>query len=68
VNETLWDIEDNIRRQEAAQDFGGEFIRLARAVYHENDERAAVKKELNTLLGSTLVEEKSYVDYKTPEA
>jgi hypothetical protein len=67
VNETLWDIEDNIRRKEAAGQFDDEFISLARSVYHQNDERAAVKKEINTLLGSALVEEKSYVDYRKPE-
>jgi hypothetical protein len=64
VNEALWDIEDNIRRKEAGQDFGDEFIQLARSVYHQNDIRAAVKKEINELLGSRLVEEKSYVDYR----
>jgi hypothetical protein len=64
VNEALWDIEDNIRRKEAEQSFDDEFISLARSVYHQNDERAAVKKEINTLLGSDLVEEKSYVDYR----
>ena len=63
VNEALWEIEDNIRRKEAAQAFDDEFIALARSVYHQNDIRAAVKKEINTLLGSDLVEEKSYVDY-----
>ena len=68
VNEALWDIEDNIRRKEAEQSFDDEFISLARSVYHQNDERAAVKKEINTLLGSDLVEEKSYVDYRRPEA
>ncbi len=67
VNEALWDIEDNIRRKEAAQEFDDEFVKLARAVYHENDVRAAVKKEINTMLGSDLVEEKSYVDYKSPK-
>ncbi|MBU8871717.1 MAG: hypothetical protein KOO60_12695 [Gemmatimonadales bacterium] len=63
VNGVLWDIEDNIRRKEANQQFDDEFISLARSVYRQNDERAAVKKELNTLLGSGLVEEKDYVDY-----
>jgi uncharacterized protein YukE len=67
VNEALWDIEDNIRRKEARQQFDEEFISLARSVYHQNDERAAVKRELNSLLGSGLVEEKSYVDYTQPE-
>ena len=64
VNERLWDIEDDIRRCEQRQDFGAEFVRLARAVYHENDERAAIKKQINLALGSAYVEEKSYQDYK----
>ena len=63
VNEELWVIEDDIRDCERAGDFGDEFIRLARAVYVTNDKRAALKKEINLLLGSTLVEEKSYEDY-----
>ena len=64
VNETLWDIEDRIRLKEKAQAFDQEFIELARAVYFRNDERAAVKREINLKLGSQLVEEKSYKDYK----
>jgi len=64
VNERLWIIEDEIRDKERAKAFDAEFIRLARAVYIENDERAAIKKRLNLKLGSTLVEEKSYADYK----
>jgi hypothetical protein len=60
VNETLWAIEDDIRLCEARADFGAEFVRLARAVYHTNDRRAAVKRALNDLLASELVEEKSY--------
>jgi len=63
VNERLWDIEDSIRRQEAAGTFGEEFILLARSVYQENDERARLKYELNQRLGSDLVEEKDYPDY-----
>ena len=63
VNERLWDIEDQIRDRERAQDFGAEFIRLARAVYFENDERARLKKDINLALGSSYVEEKSYQDY-----
>ncbi|HAP53501.1 MAG TPA: hypothetical protein DCQ60_11165, partial [Marinobacter adhaerens] len=47
VNEELWVIEDDIRDQEAAQDFGARFIELARAVYVTNDKRAAIKKEVN---------------------
>jgi hypothetical protein len=63
VNEKLWDIEDSIRRKEAAQTFDDEFVQLARSVYRENDKRAAIKRELNRILGSDLIEEKSYPDY-----
>lgn len=63
INEQLWEIEDNIRDQEAARDFGDRFIELARAVYITNDKRAAVKKQVNLALGSSFVEEKSYQDY-----
>jgi hypothetical protein len=65
VNERLWMIEDDIRDKERAQAFDAEFIRLARAVYVENDERAAIKRRINTTLGSALVEEKSYREYKS---
>ena len=64
VNEQLWDIEDRIRDKEAARSFDQDFIELARAVYHRNDERAAIKKRINTALGSRLVEEKSYQPYR----
>ena len=64
VNERLWVIEDGIRDKERAQAFDAEFIRLARAVYIENDERAAIKRRINSTLGSTLVEEKSYREYQ----
>ena len=64
VNEALWDIEDNIRLLERAQTFDAEFIELARSVYFRNDERAAFKREINQKLGSELVEEKSYQDYR----
>ena len=63
INEKLWDIEDDIRDKERARTFDQEFIELARAVYVTNDERAAIKKRINTLLGSTIVEEKSYQQY-----
>jgi Family of unknown function (DUF6165) len=63
MNAALWDIEDQIRDCERRQDFGPEFIRLARSVYHSNDRRAAVKREINELLGSALIEEKSYAAY-----
>jgi hypothetical protein len=64
VNERLWVIEDDIRDKERAQAFDAEFIRLARAVYFENDERAAIKRRINLKLGSSIVEEKSYAKYK----
>jgi hypothetical protein len=64
VNERLWVIEDDIRDKERAQAFDAEFIRLARAVYFENDERAAIKRRINDKLGSSIVEEKSYAEYK----
>ncbi|QDA56399.1 DUF6165 family protein [Thermomonas aquatica] len=63
VNERLWVIEDDIRLKEKAQAFDAEFVRLARAVYFENDTRARVKKDINLALGSAYVEEKSYQDY-----
>lgn len=68
VNATLWDVEDAIRAEEAAARFGAEFIRLARAVYRRNDERAALKRAINDALGSALVEEKSYRDWRAPAA
>ncbi|HYL02139.1 MAG TPA: DUF6165 family protein [Steroidobacteraceae bacterium] len=64
VNERLWDIEDRIREKEAKQTFDREFIELARAVYVSNDERAAIKKRINAALGSRIVEEKSYRQYR----
>ncbi len=64
INEKLWQIEDDIRDKERARCFDEEFIRLARAVYYSNDERAAIKRRLNEKLGSELVEEKSYADYR----
>lgn len=63
VNGQLWQIEDDIRDCEREQDFGETFIGLARAVYRTNDQRAALKREINDLLGSPLVEEKLYQDY-----
>jgi uncharacterized protein YceH (UPF0502 family) len=64
VNESLWVIEDDIRDEERAQRFGEKFIALARAVYVTNDERAQIKKRINQLLGSKIVEEKSYRPYQ----
>ena len=64
VNERLWDIEDRIRDKEAKQSFDRDFIELARSVYVANDERAAIKRRINTQLGSRLIEEKSYRQYR----
>ena len=63
VNEQLWDIEDDIRDCERNKDFGETFVQLARAVYITNDKRAQLKRDVNELLGSRIVEEKSYADY-----
>ena len=63
VNETLWVIEDKIRLHEASGKFDTDFIELARAVYKENDKRANLKRKINNVLGSELIEEKSYSAY-----
>ena len=63
VNERLWEIEDHIRECERDQDFGDKFIELARGVYVNNDERSRLKRDINKLLGSSLIEEKSYAAY-----
>ena len=60
VNRRLWDIEDRLRRLEREAAFGRDFVDLARSVYLENDRRADLKREINRLTGSDLVEEKSY--------
>ena len=60
VNQDLWDIEDSKRKHEKEQRFDDEFIQLARQVYLKNDYRAELKKKINLLMGSTIVEEKSY--------
>ena len=64
VNAKLWDIEDDIRDKESGREFDARFIELARAVYISNDERAAIKRRINQKLGSTIVEEKSYKEYR----
>jgi hypothetical protein len=63
INEKLWEVEDEIRAKEAAKTFDPQFIELARAVYVHNDERARIKREINELLKSGLVEEKQYTPY-----
>lgn len=63
INAQLWDIEDGKRRCERERQFDDGFIQLARQVYMKNDERARLKKEINLLLGSAIMEEKSYKPY-----
>jgi hypothetical protein len=67
INAALWDIEDGKRDCERRQDFGPAFVALARRVYIDNDRRAAVKRQINTLVGSEIVEEKSYKPYLAGE-
>ena len=64
VNTELWDVEDKLRELEKSRTFNTEFIELARSVYYLNDRRAELKKDINILSGSDLIEEKSYSDYK----
>lgn len=61
TNLKLWDIEDRVRAHETRQDFGPAFVELARQVYQTNDKRAALKKAINILFNSSIIEEKSYV-------
>jgi hypothetical protein len=61
VNAILWDVEEDLRALEAAQDFGPRFVELARSVYRTNDRRAAAKRRIDAALGSAMIEEKSYV-------
>ena len=64
TNNNMWDIEDKIRIKESKKEFDNDFIELARSVYYQNDKRADTKKKINQLLGSLLMEEKSYADYQ----
>ncbi len=63
INEQLWDIEDSIRAKEAQHLFDEEFIELARSVYYTNEQRSVLKRKINILTGSTLIEEKEYTKY-----
>ena len=63
INKKLWDIEDRIRFLESKKNFNQQFIDLARAIYINNDERSEIKKKINQLTGSRLIEEKSYKSY-----
>ena len=65
MNEALWEIEDRIRAKEAAKSFDPEFVELARSVYRNNDERARLKRQINELMQSGIVEEKQYTSYQT---
>ena len=67
VNLRLWGIEDDIRRKEASGTFDAGFVELARSVYRSNDERSRIKRAINRLLGSEIVEEKQYVGYRDAE-
>lgn len=66
VNAQLWEVEDGKRDCERRGDFGPAFVALARAVYIENDRRADIKRRINSLLGSEIVEQKSYGAYLNP--
>ena len=63
INEDLWDIENFKRECEAKKDFGENFIKLSRDVHFKNDKRAIIKKEINLLSNSQIVEEKEYSKY-----
>ena len=63
INEQLWEVEDRLRELERQQDFGQDFIADARAVYFTNDKRSRIKRKINELVGSDIVEEKSYRPY-----
>ena len=64
ANSILWDIEDQIREREHNNDLGDEFIELARSVYKQNDLRASIKRTINQLTSSDIVEEKIYKTYR----
>jgi len=64
INQKIWDHEDIVRECERQENFGKKFIKHARGIYHDNDQRAALKRKINELLGSTIIEEKSYAEYK----
>lgn len=67
INQTLWDIEDDIRLCEANSQFDNKFIHLARSVYITNDQRCAIKRDINKLFDSEIIEEKSYQNYLNKE-
>jgi len=61
INRSLWELEDEIRGLEKLQSFGPHFVQVARAIYLKNDQRAALKRDINLRYGSALIEEKSYL-------
>jgi len=63
INKKLWKIEDEIRLLESRKEFNQKFIKLARLVYISNDKRSEIKKKINKLTGSLIIEEKSYQSY-----
>ena len=63
INQSLWDIEDQLREKEKEKKFDKKFISLARMVYYKNDERAKIKRMINKSFDSELIEEKSYTQY-----
>ena len=63
INQKLWQIEDLIREKEKNKNFDKDFIELARSVYFTNDNRSRIKRKINEVFGSELIEEKSYSDY-----
>jgi|ERR1043166_73981 uncharacterized protein DUF6165 len=64
VNGRLWEVEDELRALEQNGNFGKRFIELARSVYRLNDQRSVLKRRINTVTGSVIIEEKSYTAYE----
>jgi hypothetical protein len=63
VNEIIWSLEDEVRDHEHRKDFGSSFVSVARSIYQANDRRALLKRQINELLESNIIEEKSYTSY-----
>jgi len=63
VNEIIWVLEDEVRDHEHRKDFGSSFVSLARSIYQANDRRALLKRQINEIVGSNIIEEKSYTKY-----
>lgn len=65
INQILWNVEDSIREKESLKEFDEEFIKLARSVYISNDKRAAIKRKINMITNSALIEKKDYSEYES---